>query len=337
MVDSQANIPSPASAYGASVRAWSWRRVLSPTGDRGDAVFRLLLLSSAALLMLIVAAMIAAMWSNSLASINEFGFGFLTSRTWNPVRNQFGALPFIYGTIVSSIIALLISVPLSLGIAVFLVEQAPRYAARPITFLVELLAAIPSVVYGLWGIFVLAPFLREYVFPPLARMFGWAPLFQGTITGIGMLTAGIILAIMITPIISAVVRDVLAAVPMSQREAALALGATKWETTRVVLANGAPGIAGAVILGLGRAIGETMAVTMLIGNRPEISLSLFEPSYTIAAVLANEFREATGELYISSLAQLGLILFLVTFLVNGLARLLVWSVTRGTSGTARAA
>ncbi|MBA3439247.1 MAG: phosphate ABC transporter permease subunit PstC [Pyrinomonadaceae bacterium] len=337
MVDSQANIPSPASAYGAAARAWNWRRALSPTGDRGDAVFRALLLMSALLLVLIVVAMIVAMWRNSLASINEFGFGFLTSLTWNPVRNQFGALPFIYGTIISSLIALLISVPLSLGIAVFLVEQAPRRAARPITFLVELLAAIPSVVYGLWGIFVLAPALREYVFPSLARTFGWLPLFQGTMTGLGMLTAGIILAIMITPIISAVVRDVLAAVPMSQREAALALGATKWETTRVVLANGAPGIAGAIILGLGRAIGETMAVTMLIGNRPEISASLFEPSYTIAAVLANEFREATGELYTSSLVQLGLILFLVTFLVNGLARLLVWSVTRGTSGTARAA
>ncbi|MEJ7616122.1 MAG: phosphate ABC transporter permease subunit PstC [Pyrinomonadaceae bacterium] len=252
------------------------------------------------------------------------------------IQNQFGALPFIYGTLVSSLLALVISVPLSLGIAIFLVEQAPRQVARPIAFLVELLAAIPSVIYGLWGIFVLAPFIRVYAGPPLAKYFGWLPFFQGTLTGIGMLTGGVILAIMITPIISAVVRDVLAAVPVTQREAALALGATKWETTRVVLANGAPGIAGAIILGLGRAIGETMAVTMVIGNRPEISLSLFEPSYTIASVIANEFTEATGDLYLSALIELGLILFFVTFVVNGAARLLVWSVTRQTSGGAKA-
>src|SRR5205807_8047944 len=181
--------------------------------------------------------------------------GFLTSRNWDPVKGEFGALPFIYGTVASSVIAIMISVPLSLGIAIFLVEQAPQYLSRPITFVVELLAAIPSVVYGLWGIFVLAPFLRVHVEPHLARWFGWTPFFQGPITGIGLLTGGIILAIMVTPIISAVVRDVLAAVPNTQREAALALGATKWETTLVVLVNGAPGIAGAVILGLGRAIG----------------------------------------------------------------------------------
>ncbi|MGH9900831.1 MAG: phosphate ABC transporter permease subunit PstC, partial [Pyrinomonadaceae bacterium] len=307
-----------------------------PTGNTGDAVFRTAMFASAFVLLLIVVTMIVAIAANSLPSIRRFGFGFLTSSAWNPIRGDFGALPFIYGTVVSSIIALLISVPLSLGIAVFLVEQAPRRVARPVTFLVELLAAIPSVVYGLWGIFVLAPLMREHVQPPLARAFGWVPLFQGTATGFGMLTGGIILAIMITPIISAVVRDVLAAVPMSQREAALALGATKWETTRVVLANGGPGIAGAIILGLGRAIGETMAVTMLIGNRPQISASLFEPAYTIASVLANEFAEASEELHLSALIQLGLILFLVTFVINGAARVLVWSVTRGTSGTSRA-
>jgi phosphate transport system permease protein len=253
------------------------------------------------------------------------------------VKGAYGALPFIYGTVVSSLIALLISVPFSLGIAVFLVEQAPHYIARPVGFLVELLAAIPSVVYGLWGIFVLAPFLRVYVEPPLARWFGWLPFFQGSITGIGLLTGGIILAIMVTPIISAVVRDVLAAVPGSQREAALALGATKWEMIRVVLVNGAPGIAGAVILGLGRALGETMAVTMVIGNRPEISASLFDPSYTIASAIANEFTEATQDLYLSALVELGLILFLVTFIVNGIARILVWNVTRKTGGVSRAA
>jgi phosphate transport system permease protein len=309
-----------------------WRRRLSPTGNAGDAVFRAIIFAVAFLLLLIVGAMILALASHSMLSIRQFGFGFLTNREWNPIQGQFGALAFIYGTIVSSLIALAISVPLSLGIAIFLVEQAPYYLARPVTFLVELLAAIPSVVYGLWGIFVLAPFLRVYVEPPLAHRFGWLPLFQGPITGIGMFTGGVILAIMVTPIISAVVRDVLAAVPNTQREAALALGATKWETTIVVLVNGAPGIAGAIILGLGRAIGETMAVTMVIGNRPEISLSLFQPSYTLASVIANEFTEATADIYLSALVELGLILFLVTFVVNAIARLLVWRVTRKTAG-----
>ncbi|HYY43118.1 MAG TPA: phosphate ABC transporter permease subunit PstC [Pyrinomonadaceae bacterium] len=336
MQSTQPALPGTAAEYGATTRAWSLRRALAPTGNVGDAVFRAVLFGSASVLVLLVVAMIAAMVVRARVSLAAFGFGFLTSRAWNPVAGTFGALPFIYGTLVSSLLALVISVPLSLGVAVFLVEQAPRRLARPVTFLVELLAAIPSVVYGLWGIFVLAPVLRVYVEPVLARRFGWLPLFQGPVTGIGLLTGGVILAVMITPIISAVVRDVLAAVPNTQREAALALGATKWETTRVVLANGGPGIAGAIILGLGRAIGETMAVTMVIGNRPQISASLFEPSYTIASVIANEFTEATGALYLSALVELGLILFLVTFIVNALARLLVWSVTRGTSGTARA-
>jgi phosphate transport system permease protein len=312
-------------------------KVVSPTGNTGDAVFRGIMFLAALLVLLIVSSMILALAADSMLSIRQFGFGFLTSRQWNPVSGEFGALPFIYGTLVSSLIALLISVPFSLGIAIFLVEQAPYYIARPVGFLVELLAAIPSVVYGLWGIFVLAPFLRVHIEPPLAHWLGWLPLFQGSITGIGLLTGGVILAIMITPIISAVVRDVLAAVPSTQREAALALGATKWETTRVVLVNGAPGIAGAVILGLGRALGETMAVTMVIGNRPQISASLFEPSYTIASAIANEFTEATQDLYLSALVELGLILFLVTFVVNGIARLLVWNVTRNTSGVGGAA
>ena len=311
--------------------------MLSPTGNTGDTIFRGLMLLVALFVVAIVIAMVIALASDSMLSIRQFGFGFLTSSQWNPVKGEYGALPFIYGTVVSSLIALLISVPFSLGIAVFLVEQAPHYIARPVGFLVELLAAIPSVVYGLWGIFVLAPFLRVHVEPPLARWLGWLPFFQGSITGIGLLTGGIILAIMVTPIISAVVRDVLAAVPGSQREAALALGATKWEMIRVVLVNGAPGIAGAVILGLGRALGETMAVTMVIGNRPQISASLFDPSYTIASAIANEFTEATQDLYLSALVELGLILFLVTFVVNGIARILVWNVTRKTGGVSRAA
>ncbi|HEY8205759.1 MAG TPA: phosphate ABC transporter permease subunit PstC [Pyrinomonadaceae bacterium] len=313
------------------------RRTLSPTGNAGDGVFRLLMFAAALLVVLIVLGMILGLASHSELSLKQFGFGFLRSSVWDPVNGQFGALAFIYGTVASSLIALLISMPLSLGIAIFLVEQAPPVIARPVTFLVELLAAIPSVVYGLWGIFVLAPFLRQHVDPFLARWFGSLPFFQGPITGIGLLTGGVILAIMITPIISAVARDVLAAVPNTQREAALALGATKWETTRVVLINGAPGIAGAIILGLGRALGETMAVTMVIGNRAEISLSLFQPSYTLASVIANEFTEATGDVYLSALIELGLILFLVTFVVNAIARILVWRVTRTTSEAGMAA
>ncbi|MGB8509587.1 MAG: phosphate ABC transporter permease subunit PstC, partial [Pyrinomonadaceae bacterium] len=221
--------PTPASPYGASARLWDWRRAIAPTGNRGDAVFRAVLFLSGLLLLLIVSAMIVAMAQNSMLSIRAFGFSFLTSSKWNPIQGEFGALPFIYGTLVSSLIALVIAVPLSMGVAVFLVEQAPRRIARPVAFLVELLAAIPSVVYGLWGIFVLAPTLRVHVEPVLARWLGWTPLFSGSVTGIGLLTGGIILAIMITPIITAVIRDVLAAVPVSQREAALALGATRWE------------------------------------------------------------------------------------------------------------
>jgi phosphate transport system permease protein len=328
--------PSPASEYGARLRTWDWRHALSPTGNFGDAVFRTALFACALLLLTIVGAMFVKMGENSMLSIRRFGLPFLTRSTWDPIKGEFGALPFIYGTVVSSVLGLVIAVPVSLGIAVFLVEQSPRTLSRPLAFVIELLAAIPSVVYGLWGIFVLAPVLREHVEPPLQKAFGWLPLFRGTPTGIGLFTGGVILAIMVTPIITAVVRDVLAAVPVTQREAALALGATKWETTRIVLANGAPGIAGAIILGLGRAVGETMAVTMVIGNRPVISASLFDPSYTIASVIANEFTEAAGALYLSALVELGLVLFLVTFVINGAARLLVWSVTRGTSGVARA-
>ena len=296
---------------------------MKQTNTTGDTIFRTILLVAAALILLIVVAMIAMMTQNSLPTIREFGLSFLTSSEWNPSARTFGALPFIYGTIVTAVIALLISVPVSLGIAVFLTEQASVRVARPIAFLVELLAAIPSVVYGLWGIFVLAPFIREYLGAWLQTYLGFLPLFQGRLTGIGMLTGGIILAIMVTPIITAVVRDVLEAVPTTQREAALALGATKWETTRVVLGNAASGIAGAVVLGLGRAIGETMAVTMVIGNVPQITSNLFEPGYTIASVLAANFAEARDPLYFSALIEIGLILFLVTFVVNGIAKLMV--------------
>ncbi|MCY7345393.1 MAG: phosphate ABC transporter permease subunit PstC [Pyrinomonadaceae bacterium] len=297
----------------------------------GDRIFRIVLTLCATLILVIVAAMIAVMTQSSWLSIKEFGFGFLTGQNWDPIKGEFGALPFIYGTLVSAILALLIATPISVGVAVFLVEQAPKKLARPMAFLVELLAAIPSVVYGLWAIFVLAPLLRVYVQPFLQQTLGFLPFFKGTANGIGMMSGGIILAIMITPIITAVVRDVLEAVPVTQREAALALGATRWETTKIVLANANSGIAGAIVLGLGRAIGETMAITMIIGNRPEISLSLFDPGYTIASVIANEFTEATGDLYLSALIEMGLILFLVTFIVNGLAKLLILSVARQTA------
>jgi phosphate transport system permease protein len=295
-----------------------------------DKFYRIGLTACAALILVILIAMVAVMTQNSWLSIREFGFGFLFGQTWDPVKNQFGALPFIYGTIVSSILAIIIATPISVGVAIFLVEQAPKWLARPMAFLVELLAAIPSVVYGLWAIFVLAPLLRVYVQPFFQETLGFLPFFKGTPTGIGMMTGGIILAIMITPIITAVVRDVLEAVPVTQREASLALGATNWETTKIVLVNASSGIAGAIVLGLGRAIGETMAVTMIIGNRSEISASLFDPAYTIASVIANEFTEATGDLYLSALIEMGLILFLVTFIVNGLAKLLILSVSRKT-------
>lgn len=306
------------------------------TGALGDKIFRTVLLIAASSILLIVGAIFVMMIQNAMPTIDRFGIGFLVGNEWKPAQEQFGALPFIFGTIVSSLIALIISVPISLGIAIFLVEQAPKSLAKPIAFMVELLAAIPSVVYGLCGIFVLAPFIREYLGPVLQSTLGFLPLFQGRITGIGMLTAGIILALMITPIITAVVRDVLEVVPNTQREAALALGATKWETTMIVLGNAASGIAGAIVLGLGRAIGETMAVTMVIGNSPQITASLFEPANTIASLLAANFAEATDKTYLSALIEIGLVLFLVTFVVNAFAKLLIMGVARGTNSAKHA-
>jgi phosphate transport system permease protein len=261
-------------------------------------------------------------------SIHKFGWNFLTGTTWDPVKDEYGAWPFIFGTLVSSILALMIAFPLSIGVAIFLSELAPRWIERPVSFLVELLAAIPSIVYGLWGIFVLVPWLRITVEPALHKSLGFLPLFRGVPYGFGMLAAGIILAIMVLPIISSISRDVLRAIPNSQREAALALGATRWETTKIILSNGKSGLLGATLLGLGRAVGETMAVTMVIGNRPEVSLSLLDPGYSMASVIANEFAEATSPLYTSSLIEIALILFIVTVLLNVLARLIIWSTTK---------
>jgi phosphate transport system permease protein len=262
-------------------------------------------------------------------SRNTFGLSFLATSTWDPVNEIFGALPFIFGTIVSSFLALVIAVPFSIGIAIYLSELAPPGLKTPLSFIIELLAAIPSVIIGLWGIFILAPFTRDYLAPPLSTYLGFLPLFQGPMYGLSMLTGGVILAIMIIPITSSVSREVIMTVPVQQREAALALGATGWETTRIaVLPYARSGIFGAVILGFGRAIGETMAVTMVIGNSPRISESLFAPSYTMASVIANEFVEATSKLYVSSLIEIGLLLLVVSIIINIAARVLVWKLLR---------
>ncbi len=303
----------------------------SSAGTRvADNIFRGAMLLSALSIFAIVALVLLELVQKSHMSLHQFGWKFFIGRNWDPVSGDFGALPFIYGTIVSSIVALVIAVPLSVGVAVFTTEICPKSLRSAVSFTVELLAAIPSVIYGLWAVFVLAPLLREYVQPFLGKTLGWTGLFSGPAYGVGMLAAGVILAIMIVPIISSVTREVLVAVPRPQREGVLALGATRWEMIRTgVLRNARIGIVGGVILGLGRALGETIAVTMVIGNRPDIAKSLFAPGYTMASVIANEFSEAADDLYLSALVEIGLALFLVTLVVNALARLLVWSITRG--------
>jgi len=293
----------------------------------GDACFRALTRAAGATFLGLMLLLGSVLTITALPAVARFGWRFPFTSTWDPVAEQFGGLPFIYGTAVSSLLALLLAVPLGIGAAIYLVELAPAGLRAPIGFLIELLAAIPSVVYGLWGIFVLAPWLSHQLEPALETWLGFLPLFQGPPYGVGMLAAGIVLAIMIVPIITAVAQDVLRAVPDHQREAAIALGATRWETTRLaVLRYGRSGLIGAVLLGLGRALGETMAVTMVIGNRPEIAASLFAPGYTLASVVANEFTEATSDLHAAALVEIGLLLFVLTVLVNVAARLLVWSV-----------
>mgnify|MGYP001160643702 FL=1 len=283
-------------------------------------------------IILIVAFIIIEMFQDSIDAREAFGWKFIFSNEWDPVKEKFGALPFIFGTVVSSVLALLLALPVSIGVAVFLNEIVNKTLRTPLSFLIEILAAIPSIIYGFWGIFVLAPFMRSTVQPFLQSTLGFLPFFKGTPYGTGLLTAAIILAIMITPIITAITRDVLKAIPTAQREAAYALGATKWEAIKMALLNARSGILGASVLGLGRAIGETMAVTMVIGNRAEISASLFEPAYTMASVIANEFAEASGNLHVSALIEVGLILFAVTFIINSFARLLIYSFTRKTEG-----
>ena len=306
-------------------------------GRVADGAFGGLMLLCAMSIFFIVGLIVFVLVMNSRPSIHAFGFKFFTGRTWDPVSGDFGALPFIWGTVVSSLLAVAMAVPLALCVSIFLLEICPQFLRGPISFLTELLAAIPSVVYGLWGVFVLVPLIRDRAGPVLEKLLGFTGLFAEPNFGVGVFTASVILAIMIFPLISSISRDVMKAVPVNQREAALALGATRWEMMRIsVLRNARIGIVGSVILGLGRALGETMAVTMVIGNHPDIVRNLFAPGYTLASVVANEFTEATGDLYLSSLIEIGLALFLVTIVVNAIARLLVWAATRGNSGSAHA-
>ncbi|MDO8502111.1 MAG: phosphate ABC transporter permease subunit PstC [Gemmatimonadaceae bacterium] len=309
-------------------------RVAGParTSARGDRIFQIAITAFAVSIPLLLVVIAISIGLAAWPALSRSGISFLTGSKWDVVAGEFGAAPAIYGTLVSSALALLIATPLALGVSIFLSEIAPKWLRQPVGFLVDLLAAIPSVVYGLWGIFVLIPLLRDPVAPFLRDTLhlGGTPLFSGPNYGYSMLAAGIILAIMILPFISAVTREVLLAVPRSQREAALALGATRWEMIRdAVLPYARSGIIGGIILGLGRALGETMAVTMLIGNRPEISASLFAPGYTMASLIANEFSEATSDAHLSALMAVGAVLFAVTLVVNALARWLVWRVTKG--------
>jgi phosphate transport system permease protein len=295
------------------------------TGTRfGDRAFQWLTLLMALSVFVLIVLIGYELAQGSRLALQKFGWHFLISSDWDPVNEQFGALPFIFGTIVSSAIALLIAVPISIATAVYLTELAPLWLRQPLIMFIELLAAVPSVILGLWGIFVMVPWLRDHLFPWLQKTLGFLPFFKGPIYGVSILAGGIIIAIMIVPIITSVSREILRSVPGLQREAAYALGATRWEVTRIaVLSYAKKGLFGAVILGLGRALGETMAVTMVIGNRPEIAKSLFAPGYTLASVVANEFTEATTDTYLSALFEIGLVLLGVTVLVNALAQLLL--------------
>lgn len=316
----------------AGVMGWSFFRARKKEIHPGDTTFSFILKICALGLPFLLLAITVLLCKGSLPAINEFGWNFLSSSAWDPVREKFGALPVIYGTVISSLLALLLAAPISIGVSLFLIELAPPRISKSIGFLIEMLAAIPSVVYGLWGILVLAPWLRTSVEPFLAKTFGFLPLFQGPPYGVGMLAAGIILAIMITPTITAISKEVFKSIPRGQREAALALGATRWETMRLAVLKGAKsGVFGAIILGLGRALGETMAVTMVIGNRSQVSSSLFAPGQTMASVIANEYAEATSRLHLSALMEVGLILLFITFVIYFIARIFVWRSSLGRS------
>ncbi len=304
----------------------SLRALTQPPARWPDASFRWLALGAALTLFVLIGIVGWELYRGSRLSMTAFGFRFFSSSKWDPVTDSYGALPYIFGTLVSSVLALLLAVPLGVATALFLTDLAPIPLRQPIVTVVEMLAAVPSVIYGLWGIFFLVPWLRAHLFVWLKASFGFLPLFSGPIYGYSMLSGGIIVAIMILPIVTSISREVLRSVPGLQREAAYALGATRWEVTRIaVLSYARRGLFGAAVLGLGRALGETMAVTMLIGNRPQIAASLFAPGYTLASVIANEFNEATGDLYLSALFELGLALLAVTVVVNVVAQLMLRS------------
>jgi phosphate transport system permease protein len=312
------------------------RSFLSKLRD-GDEIARLITFLFAASVVLLTVLLVYELWVGSALPRHKFGLGFFLTRVWDPIAEQFGALPFIYGTLVTAGVALLLAVPLGIGAAIFLAELAPQNVSDPLQFFIDLLAAVPSVIYGLLGVFIVVPLMREWIQPALKNTLGFLPLFQGPAYGIGFLTAGIVLAIMVIPYIISVSREVLLSVPRDQREAALALGSTRWESTwKVVVPFARTGIMGSIFLALARALGETMAVTMVIGNTPTISASLFSPGYSIAAVIANEFTEATGDVYLGALIELGLVLFLLTFILNGLARLLMLLTTQRGSGMGHA-
>jgi phosphate transport system permease protein len=303
----------------------------------GDEIARLITFLFAATVVLITLLVVYELWQGSVLPRHKFGFAFFRTSVWDPVFDQFGALPFIYGTLVTAAVALLIAVPLGIGAAIFLAELAPARLSDTLEFFIDLLAAVPSVIYGVLGIFIVVPLMREHIQPALKSALGFLPLFSGPAYGIGLLTAGIVLAIMVIPYIISVSREVLLSVPRDQREAALALGATRWESTwKVVVPFARTGIMGSIFLALARALGETMAVTMVVGNTPLISASLFSPGDSIASIIASQFKEATGDLYLQSLIELGLVLFLLTFILNGLARLLILVTSQRGSGTAHA-
>ncbi|MHB1843284.1 MAG: phosphate ABC transporter permease subunit PstC [Deltaproteobacteria bacterium] len=309
--------------------AWLRPRALIRRLKTGDDVAHAVVLAGAATIVVLTGLLALELYWNSALARHQFGWRFLFTKTWDPVFEKFGALPFVYGTVVTSFLSLLIAVPIGLGCALFLAELAPRRLSNALTFLIELLAAVPSVTFGLLGIFVLVPLLERLVVPVLKRTLGFLPIFSGPFYGVSLFSAGVVLAVMIVPFIVSVSRGVLLAVPNGQREGALALGATRWETTwRFVVPVARRGIFGSIFLGLARALGETMAVTMVIGNTPQISKSLLAPGYTIAAVIANEFTEATTDLYVHALIELALVLFGLTIVINGVARLLILATAR---------
>ena len=303
----------------------------------GDEIARLITFLFAASVVLLTVLLVFELWQGSALPRHKFGFEFFRTSTWDPIADQFGALPFIYGTLVTAAVALILAVPLGIGAAIFLAELAPARLSDTLEFFIDLLAAVPSVIYGLLGVFIVVPLMRLYIQPSLKSTLGFLPLFKGPAYGVGFLTAGVVLAIMVIPYIISVSREVLLSVPRDQREAALSLGATRWESTwKVVVPFARTGIFGSIFLALARALGETMAVTMVIGNTPTIAASLFSPGYSIAAVIANEFTEATGDLYLQSLIELGLVLFLLTFILNGAARLLIVITSQRGSGMGNA-